>query len=180
MNYKVIAFTAFLGFSVLLVGCQQSGVPKEALMPTYVTTEQRSLQTRYFDTLKEGDLLAASAAVLQDLGFTLDESETKLGLLTASKARDARESSQIAGAVVMAVLFGAQVATDKDQKIRVSVVTKKKPDSEKQMSVRVTFQRLIWNDRGVLWKMETINDAEQYQGFFERLSKAVFLEAHNQ
>jgi len=178
MKLKLVLFSFLLMASVYLAGCQQKGIPKEALMPTYVTTEQRSLQTRQYDTLNEKEILAATAGVLQDLGFTLEESETELGLITANKARDATESGQVAGAVFMTVMFGTQFVHDKEQKIRVSVVTKKALDGSKKTSVRVTFQRLIWDNRGILTKMETLEDPEMYQGFFEKLSKAVFLEGN--
>jgi len=179
MKLKLVLFSFLLMASVYLAGCQQKGIPKEALMPTYVTTEQRSLQTRQYDTLNEKEILAATAGVLQDLGFTLEESETELGLITANKARDATESGQVAGAVFMTIMFGAgHFVHDKEQKIRVSVVTKKALDGSKKTSVRVTFQRLIWDNRGILTKMETLEDPEMYQGFFEKLSKAVFLEGN--
>jgi len=178
MKIKLVLFSFLLVASVYLAGCQQKGIPKEALMPTYVTTEQRSLQTRQYDTLNEKEILAATAGVLQDLGFTLEESETDLGLITASKARDATESGQVAGAVFMTVMFGTQFVHDKEQKIRVSVVTKKALEGSKKTNVRVTFQRLIWDNRGILTKMETLEDPEMYQGFFEKLSKAVFLEGN--
>jgi len=178
MKTKLVLFSFLLVASVYLAGCQQKGIPKEALMPTYVTTEQRSLQTRQYDTLNEKEILAATAGVLQDLGFTLEESETDLGLITANKARDATESGQVAGAVFMTVMFGTQFVHDKEQKIRVSVVTKKALEGSKKTNVRVTFQRLIWDNRGILTKMETLEDPEMYQGFFEKLSKAVFLEGN--
>jgi len=178
MKLKLVLFSFLLMASVYLAGCQQKGIPKEALMPTYVTTEQRSLQTRQYDTLNEKEILAATAGVLQDLGFTLEESETELGLITANKARDATESGQVAGAVFMTVMFGTQFVHDKEQKIRVSVVTKKALEGSKKTNVRVTFQRLIWDNRGILTKMETLEDPEMYQGFFEKLSKAVFLEGN--
>ena len=57
---------------------------------------RRQLETRRYDTNDEEALLVASAQVLQDLGFTLDESETKLGLLTASKDREAGSAGEAA------------------------------------------------------------------------------------
>jgi hypothetical protein len=161
---------------VILSGCVSNKIPPEALRIEKETLETRSIQTRYFETLNEEDLLAASASVLQDLGFLLDESETKLGLLTASKKRDAQETGQIVGAVLMAVIFGAHMETDKDQKIKASLVSRKVEDGK--ISVRITFQRMIWNGSGVLWKLETLNDKEMYQEFFSKLSKSVFLEEH--
>ncbi|WP_136661720.1 hypothetical protein [Nitratireductor sp. XY-223] len=69
-------------------------------------------------------MLNASVAVLQDLGFTLEESETDLGVLLGTKDRDATEAAQVAGAIAMAILFGAYVPIDADQKIRGSVITR--------------------------------------------------------
>ncbi|MCH8926584.1 MAG: hypothetical protein IH924_10715, partial [Proteobacteria bacterium] len=96
--------TAVLAVGLLVVaGCQQK-IPKEALQLTQESLAQRQAQTRRFDTTDEAMLLSASAAVLQDLGFNLDESETKLGLVVASKNRDATEAGQVIGAILIAAL----------------------------------------------------------------------------
>lgn len=168
-----LSLTAFV-----LVGCQQT-IPKEALQLSATSLEDRQLQTRRFDTHNEEQLLASSAAVLQDLGFSLDESETKLGLIVGSKQRDATEAGQIAGAIVMAALFGVAVPVDSEQKIRVSIATKAVNEENTQHSVRVTFQRVVWNTQGQVSKSEMLKDAHLYQQFFEKLSKSVFLEAHS-
>ncbi len=132
---------------VLVAGCEQT-IPKDALQLTPESLAQRQAQTRRFDTTDEAMLLSASAAVLQDLGFNLDESETKLGLVVASKNRDATEAGQVIGAILIAALIGASVPIDKTQKIRASLVTKPFGETGTQMSVRITFQRIVWNDLG--------------------------------
>ena len=59
------------------------------------------------------------------MGFNLDESNMPLGVIVASKSRDATEAGQIAGAMFMTFMFGANAASyDKVQKIRASLVTK--------------------------------------------------------
>ena len=78
----------------LLSGCQS--IPKEALILSPTTLQERDQQSRYFDTQDEETILSASAGVLQDLGFTLDESETRLGFIVASKERDATNAGQVA------------------------------------------------------------------------------------
>ncbi len=47
-----------------------------------------------------------------------------------------------------------------------------------ESTVRVTFQRVIFNTQGQVTLREQINEPELYQQFFDKLSQAVFLEAH--
>jgi len=155
-------------------GCS-SGIPKSALEMNPQTVENRQLQTRRFDTTAEGEVLSACAALLQDLGFGLDESETKLGLIAGSKDRDATEAGQVIGSALMGVLFGVYTPVDDHQKIRASIVTRPVGPS---VNVRVTFQRAVWNTQGQISRLEMLDEPEMYEGFFDRLSKAVFLEAH--
>lgn len=159
-----------------LIACQQR-IPKEALQLSPESLADRQLQTRLFETNDEAMLLSASAALLQDLGFTLDESETELGVIVASKDRDATEAGQVVMAVALALL-GANVPIDEVQKLRASVVTRPVGEGGRRMAVRVTFQRIVWNNRGQISKQERLNEPESYQEFFSKLSKAVFLEAH--
>jgi hypothetical protein len=74
----------------------------------------------------------------------------------------------------MAALFRVHTAVDSKQKIRVSVVSENRGS---EVAVRVTFQRVIWNTDGQISRLEFVDDPAIYQGFFEKLSKAVFLEA---
>ena len=163
--------------AMLVAGCEQ-GIPPEALALSQVSVEKRTLQTRFFETEDEANILSASVGVLQDLGFTLEESETDLGVLLASKDRDAVETGQVVGAIALAIL-GVSMPIDKNQKIRVSVVTRPIDDGRGRTAVRVTFQRLVWNTRNQLSKIESLNEPELYRGFFEKLSQSVFLEAHD-
>ena len=156
-----------------LSGCA-SGIPKGALVMDTQTLEVRQLSTRRFMTGDESRILAASAGLLQDLGFNIDESETSLGLIVASKDRSAVEAGQVATKLLFAAL-GVQMAIDKTQKLKVSIVTRPKDGG---ISVRVTFQRIVWNEYGQVSKLEMLNDVKFYQEFFDKLSKSVFLEAH--
>ena len=128
-------------------------------------------------------MLSASAAVLQDLGFTIDESETDLGVIACSKLRDATNAGQIAGAIVIALLTGAVTPTDKEQLIRASIITypitiNETDKSKCRTAVRVTFQRIVTNTQNQVTRRECIIEPEIYQEFFEKLSQSVFLEAH--
>jgi len=160
--------------ALLLTSACQPHIPENALMLKPESLALRQLQTRKFDTKDEKTLLKASAAVAQDLGFTLDESQTKLGLIVASKDRDAMEAGQVAGAVVIAAVFGVAAPIDDHQKIRVSIVT---APAGKETNLRATFQRIVWNTDNEA-RNESIEDPEIYQLFFEKLSKGVFLTAN--
>lgn len=158
----------------LVAGCKQT-IPPEALQLQSESLQQRQLQTRKYDTTDEPKLLAASAAVLQDLGFNIDESETHVGLIVASKDRDATETGQVVGAVFVAILFGVAMPIDRNQKIRASIVTRPGPSND--TFVRITFQRIVWNTRNEVSKTEPLNEPQLYQEFFNKLSQSVFLNA---
>jgi len=179
-----IAFVAFLCVGV--VGCATSSGPrprKSFLMLKDDYLQRRQLQTRQYDTKDATKIVMAVAGVLQDLGFTLDESESDLGLIVGSRDADATDKGQVAAAVttdiIIAILGGTSNATsqvDAVQHVKASVIAKPSLDGNK-MLVRVTFQRIVWNASNQISRVETINDPQIYQKFFESLSKAVFLEA---
>lgn len=159
-----------------LIGCVP-GIPTDALKFTPESLRDRQLQTRRFETQDEGKLLSAAAALLQDIGFTIDESETKLGMIMASKDRSAVTAGQVTAQIALAFL-GVSYVKDRNQKMRASVVTRSVGEEGKSTAVRVIFQRIVWNEQGQVTKRERLNDPEIYQEFFEKLSKSVFLEAH--
>ncbi|MBN1929148.1 MAG: hypothetical protein JW764_06365 [Chlorobiaceae bacterium] len=163
----------FILSMALLGGCQ-STIPKNALVLSKESLQTKQLQTRRYDTTDETKVLSAVAGVLQDMGFNLNESEAELGVLTASKRRSAVNAGQQALAVV-AALFGTNTPTDKEQVMQASVVTY---PFGKETAVRVTFQRVVWNTNNEVTTAEALQDPEMYQGFFEKLSKSIFLEAH--
>lgn len=175
LSMKKTLLLGFLIFTVFLVGCE-TVIPKDALILKPETLEDRQIQTRFFDTNDEAKIISACAALLQDLGFNLDESETKLGFILGTKDRSAVDAGQVVGAFAFAILTGAVLPIDNNQKMRACLITK--PIGENRIAVRVTFQRIVWNTNGQISKREGMMDPKQYQEFFEKLSKAVFLEAH--
>lgn len=138
---------------------------------------RRQLETRRYETDNEEMLLLSSAQVLQDLGFTLDESETKLGLITANKNREAGSTGQKVGMIFLAAIAGTQAIYDVEQKIYVTLVSTKSHDNA-GYNVRVEFARIIWNNQKNA-RVEKIEEPEIYQDFFAKLSQSVFLTANN-
>ena len=178
MKYKFIAnFLVITVSSILLCGCV-AGIPKGALSLSPQTLEWRKLQSRRFETKDEKKILQACAALLQDLGFSLEESETSLGVIAANKDRSAVEGGQVVAAVFLAALGGGPAIYDQNQKFRASIVTRPFGENEDQIVVRVTFQRRVWNNQGQITKLQRINDPKMYEDFFSKLSKSIFLTAN--
>jgi predicted DsbA family dithiol-disulfide isomerase len=163
---------------LLLAGC--AAVTLEAdLNLTPEMLAQRQLQTRRFETTDEQKILKTCAALLQDTGFNIDESDTKLGLLTASKRRDATDAMQWAVYLTAAILLGVPIPPDDNQIMKACVTTRPVGESGRQVTVRVVFERVVYNTEHRISKIEALNDPKIYQSFFEKLSKALFLEAHD-
>ena len=160
------------------VACQSSP-PQKSFQLSESALQERELQTRRFDDVDEATLLAACAGVLQDLGFNLDESETELGVVVASKRRDVRNRVTATVTNLLDIIMDIEIAIDKEQRIRASLVTWPDPDNARVYFVRVTFQRVVWNTENKVSRREALNNPELYQRFFDRLSKSVFLEAQS-
>ena len=174
---RKIALT--ISTALFLGGCVTLPPNTFAVSPEQMA--RRQIETRRYDTTKEEDIVVASANVLQDLGFTLENSETKLGVITASKQRDATNGGEIAAAIFIALLGGGAMPVSKDQTIRVSLVVRPIQEAigsapKESHFVRITFQRIVRRTDNSMYA-ETVDDAELYQDFFEKLSKSIFLEA---
>jgi hypothetical protein len=154
----------------------------------------RAMQTRGFETRDEAELLSASAAVLQDLGFQVEESVRDVGFLRATKERSAREHGQdITRFLVFLLTCGFALGgeppiilpVDLHQKIAATLVTRPVNPEATRQEVRVVFYRVVWKGDGSAGRqaippgeqrMEMLRDPVLYQTFFAKLSKAVFLE----
>jgi len=170
----------------LLAACV-TGVPEGALRLPPEAAADREVQTRRYEGINEHELLAAGAEVLQDLGFAIDESETRLGIVVASKERSAIDEKEVTAAYLLTFLsILALTPTEptyaKRQVLRVSLVTRPAPREavgRDATLVRVTFQRRVFDNADRLRRLEAVTGPELYQQFFDRLSQGVFLEGHS-
>lgn len=170
--------SVFVISSLIISAC--NNVPSNVFTLPDSNIEQRKLQSRLFSTINEKSLLMAGVSTLQDMGFNIDESEINVGLITASKKMDATDMKQVVGGIVLAaVLEQNEVIVDTEEKIRVSFITRPSQQRAGNLLTRITFQRIVKASNGQISRMETIRDPELYQDFFFKLSKSVFLEAHN-
>ena len=174
--HKSLVSGFFIAFYLSVSGCATHQA-EDGLTLGAESLEYRQLQTRKFEGISEKDMLVACAGVLQDLGFVLDETESELGLIVASKRRDAKDAKQIAMVIFLALL-GIPGEMDQEQSIRVSLVSRPvTADSNNSYFVRVTFQRIVWTDQKSISKREAIMEPAIYQEFYDKLSKSIFLEA---
>ena len=166
----------FVACALGITGCATTA-PENLFQVAETSLQDRQLQSRFFETNNEVELLSAGVAVLQDMGYSIDETEIKSGVVTASKTVDATNNAQIAGAVLLAVLGGGNMSIDSQQQIKVSFVTLPSKNNKNGYLARATFQRIVTNTQGQVTKAETMKTEELYAEFFNKLSKSVFLEA---
>lgn len=186
-NYFVTGLVPKLLVSIFIltvtVSCMYK--PVEAFKIVPATLQDRHLQSRQFETDNETALLVAAIGVLQDMGYGIDETEKELGLIAASKVVTANDDDdkEVALAINKAFwlwswMWSDDGAVDDEQRIKVSLVTMPSSNKKNAYIARVSFQRIVWNTNGNVASAETIKDPDIYAGFFEKLSKSVFLEAH--
>jgi hypothetical protein len=181
-----------LSLAGLLTGCIPAVKQTDFFVLTPESAKHRVLQTRTFETSNEKELLSASAAVLQDLGFQVEESVPDVGFLRAAKERSAREYGQEIARVFIFLLgcIGGKafvIPVDLHQQINATLITRRSETNASLFSVRVSFYRTIWQGDGNSGdqaippgqaRVMMIYDETIYQQFFAKLSKSVFLEAH--
>ncbi len=167
-------------FSFALAACQDANsVAMKVGGPPDGAVKLRVMETRRYDSTNHASMLSAATQTLQDLGYTISESSSEAGVLSASKQRDAEEAGQVAGTIALSLalaLLGSyhRPVWDKDQTISVTLVVSPVADSG-QSDVRVNFGRKVVNTDGI-WRAELIDDPEIYRQFFEKLSAGLFLE----
>jgi hypothetical protein len=137
----------------MLPGCVTTSAQQAAaLTPTTSAIAARARQSRRFDTVDQRLMLQAATGALQDLGFTIEESQAAFGIVVASKLSGAAQ-------------------------IRAQITVRSIPGQNATI-VRATFQRMVPRLGAMIALGDTLDDAEIYHGFFERVSQSVFLTAH--
>lgn len=192
---RVLLAGTWLALSSQLSGCVTRTQPEAFFQLTAENPAHKAMQTRFFETKDELELLSASAAVLQDLGFQVEESAQDVGFLRATKERSAREYGQDMTRFLVAIgsssliYFGVLpiiLPVDLHQKIAATLIARPVNPEATRQEVRIMFYRVVWKGDGQAHtqyippgsqKMEMIRNPVLYQQFFAKLSKAVFLEA---
>jgi len=150
---------------VLLTGCAPK-IPQKALELPPESLANRQLQTRAYDTGNEEAVLIASNAVLQDLGFNLDETSVELGVVVGSKNRDASDGGQL---FMLALLGGLSQnpnlvnSADATQMVKASLVVRQLDQDGETQDTELTPERIAA-------VKEKVHDA-LYEGLLETFPK---------
>lgn len=168
-------FFVLLGFG-FLGGCQSDPdwANKAALKigaPRPDAIEIRARQTASFSVTSEERLLVEATQVLQDLGFTVEESAPRYGVLAGSKERDATETGQVVVQVAATIglrLLGVHYdpVWDTDQIIRATLTTR--PAGAQEATLRISFERIVTNNKGFS-RVEELTAPEFSSGFFDKV-----------
>ncbi len=135
-----------------LTGCAPTADQQAAaFVPTAAATASRTRQSRRFETRDQSLMLQAAVGTLQDLGFSIDETQPQHGVIVGTKLTGARIRAQV---VVRPEVAGAGTV------------------------VRATLQRINPRPGAMLAVGEVLDDPVLYQGFFEKLAQSAFLTAH--
>lgn len=136
----------------LAAGCAPTAEQQAAaLAPASSAVATRARQSRRFDTADQMLMMQSAIGALQDLGYTIEESNAGTGVIVASRVSGGRIRAQV---YVRALPNGAGTA------------------------MRATFQRILYRPGAMLAVGETLDEPLLYQGFFERVAQSAFLTAH--
>jgi hypothetical protein len=162
----------------MVIGGCSAQPPVDAFRLTETSLQDRQLQSRFYETSDETRLLVSGVGALQDMGFTLDETEKTVGLITASKTVDAQDGGQMAALLFLSAFSGVKAQYDNEQTISVSFVTFPSKAKSGYMA-RISFQRVIRSQEGRINRVETLSEPKLYEEFFDKLSKSVFIEGQS-
>ena len=179
MRIKFHFLILSLLMTLTIIGCATS-LHRNAFVLNEEALKKRTMQSQRFASLQKKQIMSAVVGVMQDLGFTLDEGDSDLGVFVGSKSRSAVDARQRLSAVLQALGSSNQVVIDKFQKFRLSVIiyptSDKKDIVRSDYLVRTNFQRIVWNNLNQVSRAESLNDPEFFRDFFSRLSKSLFLD----
>ncbi len=134
-------------------------------------TQLQKLDPTRFDQLNESDLMN-SRRLVRHLEIALAQMENQA---IAQVTQEAGSTAGKAAIIFLAALGGGPAVYDTEQKIYTTLVSTKSRESEGH-NVRVRFARIIWNNMNEA-RIESIDEPEIYQDFFDKLSQSLFLTA---
>jgi len=159
----------------LAAGCAPAVPPPKSAL------ELRELQSHTFATPDTKLVMKAMFNALQDDGYVVKNAVIELGLITATKETDlAPGRSDPPGSAYFAPNWGTFVVGPTDapsyRKIEVRDFTGNITEQAGETRVRVSFQRKVLDNRGIVIAVQPIEDVTFYRDFFSRMDKSIYLQ----
>jgi hypothetical protein len=151
--------------ALILTGCAARPVS----IPT-PSLEVRSMQSREFQGQDARVVMKAVLNVLQDEGFVTRNAVTDLGLITATREIDARNSFTMAFGTLM---MGEDASWHSSDLIE---ATANVSELAGRVRVRISFQGKSIDNHGSILGISTIDDPVYYQSFFAKVDRGLFVE----
>jgi len=164
----------------LTTGCAMQPSKQQLLRLTESTLDIREMQTRTFAAAGEAEILAATAAALQDMEYNIEQIETPLGVITASKVSDADSLSEKTGRLLLDILCGCGMSQNSADKHKITITTVVLPSLARdgEYVTRITIQQVTFNKMEQVVSRSIIDDPVAYQSIFEKLSKSLYIEVN--
>ena len=192
INRSIVALSALLAMLVCPMPVLARQTVELSMTPLFELnpTDPADLvmQSRRFDAGESDVVLNGCLSVLQDMGYSITGGDRQLGLVTAKKRAEVlppglghavAEAALVTATVILSILTGEDMVTDLPEQVAQTIFVSLlvSADGESQTLVRLSIDRDMLYDTGFI-----IPDHTElpliYQEFFEKLSRAVFLEAH--
>lgn len=170
MSLKGVATTITILIISLttLTGCAPRTTENQ---PTQL--EIREIQTREFDTPNTKLVLKSMMNVLQDEGFIIKNVVPEVGLLSAEKNVDVEDKTTV---FLLRLLGDPNSRWNKHDLVEASANVS---EFGSKTRVRINFQTKTLDNFGCPTVIKSINNAEYYTLFFEKVSKGIFIEENN-
>ena len=164
MTIRVVALTLM---APLLISC----TTQERKPPPQISQVQiREIQTREFpkETVING--MKAVSAALQDEGYSIQNANTELGLITANRIiNDMDKNSRDTQIFWLGHAKDYRASRTWKVTANVSIVHKK-------LRVRISFVEQEINESGGVLYSQQVIEAKPYQTVFSKIDKSVFLQ----
>ena len=146
------------------------------------------IQSHRFDTNESGLVFNGCVSVLQDMGYAVTGGDRPLGLVVARRKAEVpkaglehavAEAALVTTTIILSLLTGQDMVTDLPEQVEQTIFISLLVSAETENStrVRLSIDRDMLYDNGRVIPDHTESPLI-YQEFFGKLSKSVFLEAH--
>lgn len=167
----LILFLLFFQF-----GCTE--MPKDTLTINNKTILQLKIQSRMYKTSEVEKVYVGCCDLIAEMGFLLDESDPKLGLIKCSKIRTAVKESQQFMSFLSFITGNGFEDIDYKQKMSASIFIRPKVGNPNIVIVKINFQRVVWDTNEDITESILLTNPKIYEEFFTKLSKTILLESN--